>query len=1484
MAESLFGDLLPPTDKTAAAQPEAAPSSGAKPSDESLFGDLLSNQPKKPVAKAAAEPPVSTAEDVARSAGAGLERGTAALAGLPGDIGAAARWSGEELGYYGRKAGENLGLTDPGAADTYWKKVEADRASPDRDYVGYVPTSAATTKMAEENLPGAGYQAKTTTGKYVQSAAEVAPAALTALVPGLEEPFVAALGRAGIAGVGSEAAGEATAGSKYEPYARMAGALIAPMAAERYAAPGLGSALSKAGLSDENIRDMYLVPPSDVTTSKIVQEFQRLQRTGEYAGLSSNKMQEIREAEIAAGIPEDQSRIRLYMALSDSPSDVIKKFVNNTSMNREDINEEIRRLMSDHNQIADAVDQTASSLLGTMHQDSTLTALNRWRSENGIQDELTEVPPTQNIPQFARDVREGLYDKTFGEAYRQNPAVMSSALARTLEDPMSQSFAQMAQNAVNRRRNREGLDPVNFLSKDEETGLWKVGSQTEDGVLNSAPLEFWDKLARYAAKRPEENGVELSKDIQDAMDKYFKSKKMDNPLIAAREAYGDVREGPTALDRGSSFVQNLSPEKRPARRALALNEFDQMGDTEKALYQAGAMQQAHAMIRQGDWGIKQWNKLMSNADNRALAQEVFNWKPAEKLAVEGPARNFERLQSALDVGKVMKQEDVSKLLANNNSVKSYLSKLGSPAGLGILGVALSAAERAWLFGTPFGYVTMAAGGVNYIKQLMADQRARKFVNMLATRDPKQIIALTKEIESSPVAKTSWQKVKNLMNFGEKATQQFYRRAASTAPASQIEVKPFKKKKGHNTGGRVGYGPGGEIPPADPRAVIKQLVSHRDTLTPGTPEHTDVVNKIRQHSQAMAQARPQPQAPAMPAMRTPKIDETGMYSPSVKAILDTHQGDPTQLQKQYSPEDALQRAIKGGADRYELFHSNLMEDNGTPGKHLQGVNNLSMSQLADLLEQHSPKPQPHVYTGSNAVHTHMTSYWLPQDNKDQYEVAVKAPGRAGEPEKKKGFIPPIHLKQSDKDVELLDRFGYNHGYVWDENASTVPHQKIEDRLKMEQQNVDEKANAPYYFSNTSHYPQVPENRVMHTRGQVIEKKYVPEDINSILNEDETQSDFNARYREDQTYDKRHGTKDRHVYDPDEHRNLYHAAIKSEEELKKIDKELADAEASGMPITEDLRQKRRMLNNQAYNDRQKYRGYRYDVKKYPELPFGDDEDKYTRLANNLTVNRAINGGHDAVSWTPWQNQIVRNQRGMPVSGFNVVPIKNEFGRNLIRIYEKPWPGAEDQTKLHNDIFDVNNEDFEKNLAANFGKHAAKEMVKRLAANPDGFNLDWKEEEPVKQGGKGPKTVYHPLFVAIGDNAAERENNASKADKTIEYYGKTKSRIYRSMFHDHDPSMDIDNELFYHPETRSGLKFPHPGFKMTPKFVASVKGKGLRRFKQGGEVERPQRATGGRIPEVDKLFKAAKKTLDGETKPMLEMPDDAIVHALRIAQGRV
>lgn len=82
-----------------------------------------------------------------------------------------------------------------------------------------------------------------------------------------------------------------------------------------------------------------------------------------------------------------------------------------------------------------------------------------------------------------------------------------------------------------------------------------------------------------------------------------------------------------------------------------------------------------------------------------------------------------------------------------------------------------------------------------------------------------------------------------------------------------------------------------------------------------------------------------------------------------------------------------------------------------------------------------------------------------------------------------------------------------------------------------------------------------------------------------------------------------------------------------------------------------------------------------------------------------------------------------------------------------------------------------------------------------------------------------------------------------------------------------------------THNYVVFDHNRVKVKRRYK-----KGGRIDAYGGYIERTKRSTGGRIPEADKLFKAAKRNLDGHTKSMLNVHDDAIVNALRIAQGRI
>lgn len=148
-----------------------------------------------------------TAADVAKAGGAGIARGIAGLAGLPGTLadlgGGAGEWLMSKAGLPTRtEAMQNLGINDTGNV-----------------------LSADYLQSGLSNLTGGAtdYRGQTTPGQYAGTVGEFLPgAAIGGLNPGN-------LARFGVLpGVASESAGQATEGTSLEPYARVAAALVAP--------------------------------------------------------------------------------------------------------------------------------------------------------------------------------------------------------------------------------------------------------------------------------------------------------------------------------------------------------------------------------------------------------------------------------------------------------------------------------------------------------------------------------------------------------------------------------------------------------------------------------------------------------------------------------------------------------------------------------------------------------------------------------------------------------------------------------------------------------------------------------------------------------------------------------------------------------------------------------------------------------------------------------------------------------------------------------------------------------------------------------------------------------------------------------------------------------------------------------------------------------------------------------------------------------
>lgn len=165
--------------------------------DDMNPADIEAVLQKQYPSQAAPQAPVSTVADIAKSIPTGVSKGISSLAGLPGDI---AGLAGKGLD----KVGDLIGIP-----------LRSDQQRSDLDLLG----SANINKRIQDTA-GKYYKPQTKAGQYAETIASFAP---NALAPG---SIPARLARVAIPGVASEAAGQATKGSKYEGLARAGGALL----------------------------------------------------------------------------------------------------------------------------------------------------------------------------------------------------------------------------------------------------------------------------------------------------------------------------------------------------------------------------------------------------------------------------------------------------------------------------------------------------------------------------------------------------------------------------------------------------------------------------------------------------------------------------------------------------------------------------------------------------------------------------------------------------------------------------------------------------------------------------------------------------------------------------------------------------------------------------------------------------------------------------------------------------------------------------------------------------------------------------------------------------------------------------------------------------------------------------------------------------------------------------------------------------------
>lgn len=173
----------------------------------------------------------STTMDMAKSAGVGLAEGAIGLAGLPGTITNLAKKASDYV------ADKVLPMTDAQKA-----KMNELRGQ------GVSAPGSEQIKKAVEGVTGEFYKPQTTAGEYAKTMGEFAPG----ILGGGGGLATRAITQVAAPALASETAGQATKGTAYEPYARVAGALAGGLGASTIASGFTPSrAPSRDALFDE---------------------------------------------------------------------------------------------------------------------------------------------------------------------------------------------------------------------------------------------------------------------------------------------------------------------------------------------------------------------------------------------------------------------------------------------------------------------------------------------------------------------------------------------------------------------------------------------------------------------------------------------------------------------------------------------------------------------------------------------------------------------------------------------------------------------------------------------------------------------------------------------------------------------------------------------------------------------------------------------------------------------------------------------------------------------------------------------------------------------------------------------------------------------------------------------------------------------------------------------------------------------------------
>jgi len=1381
----------------------------------------------RPVVEKPKEPEVGYLSDVGKGGFAGLERGAAALAGLPEDIGRGARWLKEEAAYYGLKGAEKMGYADTGSADQYWKKnVKPERDKKERESVLGLPTSGEAIEWAKKNLPGADYEAKTKPGQYAQTIGEFVPAAATALIPGLgAETIGSALARSAVAGVGSQALGDVAGliDPNLEPYGKLAGALVSPFAFEKAIGPTLGATLPQklVGAVPASFRKgIGLQTSQEQALEKIGVVGKRLQDLGVAGGKTRADIQNILDAEDLAGIPRDQSSLRMIDLIPGAPDDVIKKLISEISLQNPETENRVIKLINNHLERQADSPMWFGQMVTQPTENRVLSSINSYLGANG-QPLRQTVPDVQEIADISRRMLNQKTENALSNAYNQSMDMWNNQLSDALNNPYGKKYAVQALDELNTIRGSKGKTQWELFDKGTD-----VNGNDILVPKSVIPLEFWDNFYKKVSKIPgdeitQDAQFQLKQAIERGIDNHYRNQGTGNLWKEARETLTGGLDERDAFQWGLGFFRKSHFEPNAQRRQAFLKNFDNFTDQERALASAGL---AHSIAETASQpqGRAALSRALNDKKNQQVFEKILNWTPPGGT----PVNNFNTIKTSLDMANTMNQRAGIEFLQNQNSWINWAKRnpiFQSALGGAGVGAGFEVASKLFtelaILPKPIVLAGVLGGAVGKLRQVAQDRTARNIMDVLESRDPERMMKVADAIAHTKEYRTAWQTVKKLYDLTDKQTQDIYRKGY----AAYVSTQPAMARPQRATGGRTMYAPGG---------------------APGGDGNDDT-----------SQGLTQPIIPTDTPSR--KLNERGFYSKAAEALSGYPQDRPYPVSK-------LASLLMDKHDVHpdELRYTGITTPESGRGKvqladQYAKMGNITPKDLSAILESNQPKLMRQKYSG-NDVHYptsrtfgpsfknysedvyHYPEATIPKTHELVPDVSKWTIQR--EPAPSSGVFPLNGMTTVyDEFGQLVDKGRHLHNLSDEEIIDSISSEMVQ----LAQEKTREGLRYDDFHFNDRKKIDLPLNKHGWSRSSEIE---TPEGTYKHVEEIQPQRQQDAKKRGIIT----------DLYNPNIVQQIKKNIFELKNSLSATNSQDENNRIQGLMQAE----KNKIQNIQLQNMKR--------PSGVPDVPYTNSDEAAARRYVKELMSDAVSEGHAGLTLAPWHEQARRGGATI-IDGLRVRP----FNKDLFAI---DWR-SDDPDEQADPYFQIGlisrsgtTEEELANLHAALGKRQTKMVLNYAIQNPQGGEITSSDpDDPLMytdmgngQVIDGHRQYYKEFLPKMFEKEAKRLDPAMTWNKII------KTTTQRK------PTLTIRAQQY--PRTLEGMHF-------TKKFIDKAKKEGFSSFKDGGEVEnRLSRATGGRIPDIDRMFKSAKRYVDGGTKVYLEEPDDRIVNALRIAKGLI